>query len=122
MSISVSVQRKQFIDLKKEIPGVIDRINAELSVIGAATARRLVPKATRNLERSIGYSNAFNQTDSLEGRRKIKGSAEYGTIVDYAPYPEYGTVHQEAKPYMRPSAGVVAKSLDRVGKKYGEDF
>jgi HK97 gp10 family phage protein len=126
MSISVEVKTKQFIDLSKSIPEVEDKINADLSRIGASSAKRFAifnkGYSTGNLRRSIGYSNAFNQTDSLKGRAIKKGTAEWGTNVDYAPYVEFGTSKMDAQPYMTPSKEEVVKNLDRVGKKYGEQL
>jgi HK97 gp10 family phage protein len=122
MSIKASVKYTQFIDLKTAIPGVEDKISAELSVIGAGTASRFSAVDTGNLRRTIGYSNKFNQTGSLVGRPKETAEAEWGTTTEYGPYVEFGTVNQEAQPFMGPSKAAVSDALPRVGKKYGEDL
>ena len=119
MSIKIKTKYIQEVDVSREIPDVIDRVNAELSVIGASTATRLATVRTGTLKRSIGYSNRFNQTESLRGRDKKKDTAEFGTTVEYAPYVEFGTSRQEAKPFMRPAKREVIEKLPQTGKKYG---
>ena len=119
MSIKIKTKYIQEVDVSREIPDVIDRVNAELSVIGSTTAKRFCPVDTGNLRRTIGYSNKFNQIESLRGRKKEEGNAEFGTTTGYAPYVNYGTSRQAAQPFIDPAKREVIDKLPQTGKKYG---
>ena len=65
-----------------------------------AGAKRRAPVDTGNLRDSI--------TTNIASDGK---SAEVGTNVEYAPYVEFGTVHQAAQPYLLPAFADAVKEL-----------
>ena len=77
--------------------------------------KRRAPVATGTLRRSYGWET---------GRDGRKAWVEIGTNVEYAPYQEFGTAHQQGTPHMRPGIDavkplvgrLVAESVGRAGR------
>jgi len=54
---------------------------------------------------------------------KNKKEVHVGTVVEYAPYVEYGTRKMRAQPYLRPSLDLVrGKTLTVVKTEFGYEF
>lgn len=78
-----------------------------LPIMNAAIER--VPIKSGNLKRSIhigGHSNLSDTTGTDVGigvKKPTQVNLRVGTNVEYAPYVEFGTNKQTAKPYLRPA-------------------
>lgn len=82
-------------DYSKEVMSAYSQARERsLEIIGLTAekyAKLIVPVRTHRLKDSI--------THEVEDK-----SVFIGTNVEYAPHVEYGTIKQEAQPYLRPSA------------------
>lgn len=67
-------------------------------------AKRRAPVDTGKLRASIKAQPAAGQP----------GVAIIGTNVEYAPYQEYGTVHQRGTPFMRPTIDLDKRQIARA--------
>jgi len=86
--------------------GVQEAMDGELHDTVLPEAQRLVPVKTGKLKASLDVGT---ERDGAV----ITGYVEAGE--PYAPYPEFGTATQKAKPYLRPAAETF--DLQRVAKR-----
>lgn len=93
----------QFERVMSRVQGAVD---AETREEVLPEAKRLVPVKTGKLKASLDVGT---ERDGAV----ITGYVEAGE--PYAPYPEFGTATQKAKPYLRPAAETF--DLQRVAKR-----
>lgn len=86
--------------LERELGPKVKRLMAELAETGARKASELAPVYTGALAASI------HSEETEDG-------AKYGSDLDYAGYPEFGTFDQPAQPYLRPALDAVAADARR---------
>jgi HK97 gp10 family phage protein len=75
------------------------------------TAKDLAPVDTGNLRNSIHYKSY----------RKQQSAIVY-TIVDYAPYQEFGTSKMEAQPFLIPAMNINRIGINQSMQKYIRDY
>lgn len=106
MSISYDINSKALMGVLKTLPKNIQKnvmtgaIRASANVV-RDEARRLVPKDTRNLEKSI----VSIQRKALNGEIIFSVTPSKGDRYDgwYAHFIEFGTINQAAQPFLRPA-------------------
>lgn len=71
----------------------------------------------------IGKRPINEQSIEVISKPRSKKEVHVGTVVEYAPYVEYGTRKMRAQPYLRPSLDLVrGKTLTVVKTEFGYEF
>lgn len=92
-------------DIEQFRSNFLDRLEVEMTVIkeaGVAIAKQYVPVDTGALRETIE-----GEVDKLAKAVIIRLKAG-DNQVDYSVYPEFGTIHMDAQPYMRPAMQAIA--------------
>lgn len=90
MGVSIILQDNSDL-FKRGKDGAIARALEVIGLVAEGYAKRLCPVDTGRLRSSISHA-------------RDEDSAYIGTNVEYAPYVEFGTSRQKARPYLKPAA------------------
>ncbi len=97
----------------------------ETGLVVEGQAKALAPVKEGRLRGSITTQAADRGTNvegKAEGSDKISAPQDpqevfVGTAVDYAPFVEFGTVHQSAQPYLRPALDLAQGKVVTIAVK-----
>lgn len=103
----------------------------EIGLAVEGQAKLLTPVDTGRLRGSI-TTQAAGRGTSVEGKAggsdkidppQSQNEVLVGTAVDYAPFIEFGTVHQSAQPFLRPALDLAkGKTVSIAVKNYRQEF
>ena len=94
----MAVKRIAHIDMSKHTREQAERMIKSATLAVEGDAKLYAPVDTGNLRGSITH-----QVSGLSGT--------VGTPLEYAPHVEYGTVHMQRQPYLRPALDGVANRV-----------
>lgn len=87
--VKVTSHRQEAIDLKNE---AVARALEKIGLVAERYAKGYAPVDTGRLRNSISHEAVPDE-----------GAVYIGTNVEYAPYQEFGTIHQKGTPFLRPA-------------------
>lgn len=96
-------------EVKKRADKLAGKSSFEIGLIVEGQAKLLSPYKTGRLRGSIQTVSGLGQETSPDNsadkisRPTDKYETHVGTAVNYAPYMEFGTIHTNAQPYLRPA-------------------
>lgn len=121
-------------DVKIKGKEVVGKSAFEIGLIVEGQAKLLINNVTGRLGGSI-TTQSQTQGSSPTGPTKsgdiidkpmTDNEVYVGTNVEYAPYVEFGTIHQSAKPYLRPALdlakGRTLTIMEQEGKLIFKDY
>ena len=96
-------------EIKEAARKAIERALEAVGLQAEGYAKRLCPVDTGRLRNSITHTYYEEDVDELV--------AVIGTNVEYAPYVEYGTIHMNAQPFLKPA---VVDHFDEYGQIFDD--
>ena len=96
-----------FKDMEEEIPKAMEEVISNAGAIALTEARNKVPVDTGALKGSLTLEVERNGDQS---------SATVGSILEYAPFVEYGSSGRPPKPFMEPALEVAGDKMIELVK------